>query len=65
MGPRIPTAATPAAPEAAPGPQTSLDTRHEFHRRITGAPPGTRGEMVMASGPAVATVRTSYALEGV
>jgi hypothetical protein len=63
--PAVPTAASPAAGAGDTRPQTSLDSNHHFVLDIRGAPPGTRGQMASATGPATATVKTSFALEGV
>jgi len=62
VAPPVPTAATPAPGATGQQGFLDLDTKHEFVLRLEGVPPGSRGEMRQAAGPAVASVATSYAM---
>ena len=58
----LPDVRVPGAGGAGTGPQSSLDTSHKFVLRLENVPPGSRGQMIERSGPAVASVSTSYAM---
>jgi muramidase (phage lysozyme) len=64
--PRLPPLDLPktAPPVPGLGPQSSLDldTRHHFVLELKNVPQGSRGEMKERSGPAIATVKTSFAM---